>query len=737
MDNPSLGNFEESSVRQQKENKFSVPQGGITFTLKHPTNGISIGGNVSVPDGCINNASILLEPSEYFFDDDFAVPFDANLRDESLLRQQGLNEDSDEGISSSGLLAPPHSRSDSCLFTQPNSCDCERDDGGKVVRRFVPSTVPDGDKSSPRYPNTGCCPDSTSVPDTTQQLPRIHRTVSADFSTALHNINEIDKLFDNCAITFSELHQPPINATSITGSWMQAVLESSCCPRLKELLRRTAEAIDYRLAWGEIQVGIEDGTFHPHAVKSRAIGRIQRSTSHGNIFTAASLAGMKRALFNAKIAEPKTYRSIGVSTSECSGESLPDTTTATATTTWARVRSSKESLNNRKTVQCSDPTVIPSPPKNMHSGSVNTWRAVKEVAGRELTTWGQLRRTASLGTRKTHKAAYSRKDNLCSNMHTSLMLSDLNNTFRPVSQKAMHRYSGTLLEIFMRARAKDLVSSSSPSSTGTNTTTEEVPHVIKRPGLMDCYVSTNTSLKANGLSSSLGTGNEHRDVLADRSSGAFLKMGVPSPKISQPPRVPVRKSSVNSRRLLPVNCSGGACFAPRNTSELPNYNLLTMSADPESECLSRLRETSSFSHLRNPRAAIVYPGLGKLAIPKPSRIESNTFLSQTLPDLSLLGKAAAQEAKSGAPMTRIPNVSHGSRRAASVVPVSERTTGVAMVTGHKSFVNHRINEIEAIRQRMTGFNVHRASDIVNESRLLEVLGKKSQSQVVLMHLFFF
>ncbi|VDK31690.1 unnamed protein product [Taenia asiatica] len=743
MDNPISEGSLLPSIQPQGAGKPLAPQKVVDFAFKcSSANGVF---ESTMPtsyqlNGCVNSASILLEPSEYFFDDDFAVPFDANLRDESSFPQQGLNDDSDEGISSSGtvkrgILAPHHSRSDSCLFTQPDSGNCGQDGVDTQAELRFESSIISVDK---RSQNTSCCPDSTSAPDTTRYVARIHRTASADFSTVLCDMSGIDKLFDNCSITFSEPQQPPIYAPSVTGSWMQAMLEGSC-PRLKELLRRTAEALDYRLAWGEIQIGFDDGAFAPTAVNSRRTGKIQRSTSHGNIFTTASLTGMRRALANVKIVSPKAYRSVGVSTSECGcGESsLPDTTTATATTTWARIRSSRESLGGRKVALCGNVTVIPSPPKCTKSNvseSVVAWRAIKEAAGNELTTWGQLRRTASHATRKAQKP-YPKRKSTSSNLHASLMSPEFDLSFRPsLSQKAMHRYSGTLLEIFMQARARGLISSSCPSSTGTDTTAEEVPRLFRRPGSLfgGGNSSTNFSLQTNALLS-LDAEAEHTNGTVEKSSETFLETELSPPKVSQPPCVPLRNSSIGSlRRLLYVNRSGAVCFASRLNPELPDYNFLTMSADPESECMSRLREASHFYRLKNPRAAIVYPVLGKLAIPKPSRIESNTFLSQTLPDLSLLGKAAAQEAKSGTPMTRVPTLSTRSRRSTSLAPMPGRGAGVAVVNCRGKLRNDRTNGVESIQRRINDFDANRFLDVLNDARLTKILARKSQPQVGVM-----
>ncbi|VUZ54377.1 unnamed protein product [Hymenolepis diminuta] len=715
MENPVSEGYIRTPIRSPEANRV------LKFSATDQNNSDNTAQDTSPLDGCINTASILLEPSEYFFDDEFAVPFDANLRDESSVRQQDFIDESDEGISSSGLLAPPHSRSDSCLFTQPDPGDCVHDgvDNHTNVR-----------SSSRSHHNNMCCPDSTSATNVSSNFNRIHRTLSADFSTVLHDINAMDKLFDNYTITFSEHQQQVPNniPPSVTGSWMQTVLEGSCCPRVKELLKQTAEALDYRLAWGEVQMGLEDGSIMlPASSRAKQIGKIQRSTSHGNIFTAASLAGMRRALANIKISAPKTYRSVGVSTSDCSvGESsLPDTTTtATAgTTTWARVRSSRESLNNKKIGNST--TVVPTPPKSNVPESVVTWRAIKEAAGSELTTWGQLRRTASLGNRKVKVTSDVKKNVKPPNMCTSLISPGFEMALKsPLSHKAMHRYSGTLLEIFMRARARDLVSSSCPSSTGMETNAENTPKIIRRPGFSHGdNSSTNFSIQTNALMLSLGTETEQTGETVEKNPDTFLRTAIPPPKMSQPPLVPPRKSSVGSRRLMYVNRSGGTCFASRLNSDHPDNNLLTMSADPESECMTRLREASYLAHLKNSRAGIVYPGLGKLAIPKPSRIESNTFLSQTLPDLSLLGKAAEQEVKSGTPTTRVLSVlSKAPRRAASSVPSSRNTASAGGSRPSNT-------EIDALRQRIGTHVGHRASDVVADSRLMDILLRKSQSRV--------
>uniref|UniRef100_A0A5K3F3E7 RUN domain-containing protein n=1 Tax=Mesocestoides corti TaxID=53468 RepID=A0A5K3F3E7_MESCO len=757
MDRPVTGSLPEASIRPEGFFKNTASTNIVKRDVDCPMSNCFANENteaISSPySGCVNTTSILLEPSEYFFDDDFAVPFDANLRDETALHHRGLIEDSDEGISSSGttnrgLMAPPHSRSDSCLFSQPDSGDSGQGGAGAdMERRFESPVNSNRDAFSRLSPqNNICCPDSTSASNPGRCAQRIHRTMSADFSTALHDLGGMDKLFDTCAITFSEVPQLTINGpSSLTGSWMQAILEGSSCPQLKELLKRTAEALDYRLAWGELQTGAEDGAVLPLVNASHRFGRIQRSTSHGNIFTAASLAGMRQALANIKITAPKEFRSIGVSTSDCSCDdtSLPDTTTTTTTTTWARIRSSRESLNSKKAVVSSDTPVNPSLPNltrqvNIPEAAV-TWRAVKEVAGSEMTTWGQLRRTASLGNRNA-KHTPAKTNKLSSNLHGSLMSCDFNISLRPpVSQKAMHRYSGTLLEIFMRARARDLASSSYISSQSAVPAEEATPRLLKRlgPSLTGDSVSTSRtmcsrSLQTNTLMVSLGTETEHMPIKRDNQSAVpWLRMTVPPPKTSsQPPRAPPRKSSVTSpksRLYVNLSCGNGVTYKPY--SPVPPMSLLTTSADPESECMSRLREGSPFSHIKNPRAAIVYPGLGRLAIPKPSRIESNTFLSQTLPDLSLLGKAAAQEAKSGTPTTKVlPPPPLRSRRSVSAVAVCRRVTNGGVPGGRGTLSTCRNTGIEAIRRRISGIDGRRVSDVQSIDRPSANLTRKSTLQ---------
>ncbi len=744
-DSPITESLPEASVRPQGMNQPPFVNRGKPET-EQPSSNCFIDENSepnsSPVNGCLQTTSILLEPSEYFFDDDFSVPFDANLRDETPIRR-GLIEESDEGISSSGtinrgLTVPAHSRSDSCLFSQPDSGDSGQSgpDQHSGQRFESPINATSNGSSHMFAQKMVCSPDSTSNNLAIRPPQRIHRTMSADFSTALHELNETDKLFDNSAIIFGELPQTGLNdPSSVTTSWMQAVLEGSSCPQLKELLKRTAEALDYRLAWGEVQLGPEEGGASAQGITSPRTGRLQRSTSHGNILSAASLAGMRQALANIKVAAPKQFRSVGVATSDnersCDDVSLPDTTTTTATTTWARIRSSRESLNSKRGIPPSEATVIPPPPTQKSNAptdlpeSAVTWRAVKEAAGSELTTWGQLRRTASLGNRKARKEAA--KKMVPSNMHVSLLPNNFGIPLRsPVSQKAMHRYSGTLLEIFMRARAHDLVSSSYMSSVITDTAHGGPPRILKQlgPSIIGDAGSTNRSMSTRSLQTnvsilSIGTETEHTPIGAVRrpTTGPF-KMGVPPPKNSSqpPPIVPPRRSSVASpQRVLYVNRSGGTACLGRPIPAMPPMSLLTMSADPESECMSRLREGSPLTYIKNPRAAIVYPGLGKMSIPKPSRIESNTFLSQTLPDLSLLGKAAAQEAKSGTPTTTItqPSVS---RRAASVASVSRRRTSGGINSNRCGSRNSRQSDIEALRRRMSGVDPNRTPDLMNDPR---------------------
>ncbi|VEL38590.1 unnamed protein product [Protopolystoma xenopodis] len=110
----------------------------------------------------------------------------------------------------------------------------------------------------------------------------------------------------------------------------------------------------------------------------------------------------------------------------------------------------------------------------------------------------------------------------------------------------------------------------------------------------------------------------------------------------------------------------------------PLVSCLTASAGPDSACMTALRlgvHPHHYAHpataagvatgastmaglsshcfggvgTRNPRAAIAYPGVGLLAIPRPSRMTACAFLSHTLPDLSFLGQAAAEEDRKGTP----------------------------------------------------------------------------------------
>ncbi|VDN15752.1 unnamed protein product, partial [Dibothriocephalus latus] len=421
------------------------------------------------------HTSILLEPSEYFFDDEFSVPFDANLRDDVGSTHRGLTEESDEGISSSGathrgacLAAVGHSRSDSCLFNPVDSGDSGQ--SGLGPNTNDPRIESPADKLYPKPSSTAysgnkiCRPDSTSAPSSSR-----HHAISADLSAILSDTGEADEQPENPLSGRAFVFSPPNpmfipDPSSVTSSWMQAVMEGSCNHELKELLKRTAEALNYKLAWDDAQGALADGNDQNNPPSTSCL---QRSTS-----------------------QAKQIRSVGVATTDSmytmtQDNSAPDTTTATTvgTTTWARVRSSRESLNSRKQVSVMDDVEAIECSNNREANGTVTlpqstlaWRAIKMAAGNGMTTWGQLKRTASLATKQaTNKTSDNKR-----NAHASL-ISDwkeqplekaaVHNILRsrshrsPICNKAMHRYSGTLLEIFMRARAQDTISSSSVSST--------------------------------------------------------------------------------------------------------------------------------------------------------------------------------------------------------------------------------------------------------------------------------
>uniref|UniRef100_A0A0V0J5M7 RUN domain-containing protein n=1 Tax=Schistocephalus solidus TaxID=70667 RepID=A0A0V0J5M7_SCHSO len=701
------------------------------------------------------HTSIVLEPSEYFFDDEFSVPFDANLRDEVGSTHRGLTEESDEGISSSGathrgvsLAAVGHSRSDSCLFSPIDSGDSGQ--SGLGPNTNDPRIESPADKlytktsSTAYFQNKVCRPDSTSAPSSS----RTH-VKSADLFAILSNTVEADEQPENPLDGREFAFSPPnpifiSDPTSVTNSWMQAVMEGSCNHELKELLKRTAEALNYKLAWDDIQSALVDGNDQNNlpSTSSPRTSCLQRSTSHGNMWTTASLMGMRQTLahISANISKgektensntAKQIRSVGVATTDSmytmtQDNSAPDTTTVTTvgTTTWARVRSSRESLNSRKqvsvvedfdTTECStigEPNVtVP-----LHQSTL-AWRAIKMAAGNEMTTWGQLKRTASLATKQTTSKAPDNERNA----HASLLSdwkeqplekAELRNILRsrshrsPICNKVMHRYSGTLLEIFMRARAQDTITSSLVSSTrpcllkqlgpmiasnSSNSkrtfstrslqvstsinqsqtddggdgapiysTSSKTRPPINRPVTSNPRMWFDGLLTTDGISTFSTTSQETESVATQKRSLAFTSGNIPPPKPSaQPPVLPCRRSSMlaqfpprrptGSLVIRDLRRVGQRVLGPGGGDVVSPFALLTMSADPDSECMSRLRENDSPVYIKNPRSAIAYPGLGLLAVPKPSRIESATFLSQTLPDLSVLSQAAAEEARSGTP----------------------------------------------------------------------------------------
>ncbi|KAF7235046.1 hypothetical protein EG68_10866, partial [Paragonimus skrjabini miyazakii] len=306
---------------------------------------------------------------------------------------------------------------------------------------------------------------------------------------------------------------------------------------------------------------------------------------------------------------------------------------------------------------------------------------------------------------------------------------------QPVSTNHyMHRFSGTLLEIFMRAKAEEVTfpgpHSDESAAKDCIVSSDGLPTTVEQRRIMK-FDPTHKPVVFNGQRRSVGCGVDATHMVAEAEKHPLLRgerilpqmlrpsdFSTPSTSMDGPPKrhfgVQFPSTNVPSQTTTtpcatgptPLRCSSPVWSAgmparrtnvttgpltypsfrhshPRNTliatgrpqsfgttrpaGQLPTSSdsksssvspefaaCLTASAGPDSPYLAALRadyvaDGYSAGWLGNPRASIAYPGLGLLSIPRPSRLTSAAFLSHTLPDLSFLGQAGAEEERKGTP----------------------------------------------------------------------------------------
>lgn len=686
-------------------------------------------------------SSVWLEQGEYFFDDEFSLPLDTHFNGNiSVQTPIGMTMSLDAHLSSSHApLQLDQSYCDSCVCTPGDSGEI---DLTGADNEQVPSNLPSIDTQNHTRDLTGLM----SLSRVSNSGPLIDNSL-----TNLRTQNDGEKSsFGRPSSHGNSQHSTngsQISGQSCSASWMQMVMERSCNPDLKALLSRAAAAIDYKLVYGDslpmdsstsslLRQLVSEKTESLNKVNSHAINR---SLSHGNLFAAAGLAGLRMALDQAAKFLPKpndnspgatdvpqaSTQPVNASISDLSDTAPPNTTT------WAQKHGSRESLrrissrlkvtNVTAVVPQTSTDIIPSD----QNDDTNPWRMMKRASG-TLITWNQLKRTIKKERPLSRVATMrnSRRDqrdvnsDFYSDIASDTPLLDAGHPCKPSSRSRsqpvstnhyMHRFSGTLLEIFMRARAEEMSlmnnhrncgsseeaplrnhlkqDTSAPHSPlpdhhmrniSNNLLIETSKHPLLRgerilpkqlnpsdfPRLSSSMIATqNTRIVHNfGVQFPPPDSSCHMANSTSFTGPAPVRCASPLPSATPIARRALRPGNYGPlRHSHPRPQSFGSNRAGKHVQTSPFCSkssglatCLTASAGPDSPYMAALRATCiadgySAGWFGNPRASIAYPGLGVLSIPKPSRLTSGSFLSHTLPDLSFLGQAGAEEDRKGTP----------------------------------------------------------------------------------------
>ncbi|KAF6777355.1 RUN and SH3 domain-containing protein 1 [Paragonimus kellicotti] len=724
-------------------------------------------------------SSVWLEQGEYYFDDEFSVPFETSLHEDLPERVE------DPDRTGTRICDPLHldqSCADSCICTPGDSAESAQHE------RLLPS------QQYSKQP--------AEVTDTGFEQCVNHIALKSDIPnhTNPHCANEFDSSSELDANENGvSNHSPCPNQNSVIGShlsghsgstsWMEMMMERSCNPDLKALLTRVAAAVDYKLAYGEApQLDSSDSSVPRQLVQERAedyshpnFCGLSRSLSQGNLLSAASLAGLRHALDQATKLLPRANPSDPAdelsklnasaklslkvdSGGTCSNGNLAEAS-ASKTTTWAQRHSSRESLK-RKHLRDKESGVITGAaaqttpkdyPDRTDNCSDTPWRAMKQASG-TLITWNQLKRTLKnkqpigrvAAVRESRREQHGRMKNDNPGEHgrsddpnvtsdTQLLEFQARTSTRSRSQPVstnhyMHRFSGTLLEIFMRAKAEEMVFTGQHSDESAvkdcTVSSDGLSPAVEHCRIMK-FDPTHKPVVFNGQRRSVGCGVDATHMVAEAEKHPLLRgerilpqklrpsdfstppvsmdgrpkrhFGVQFPSTNVPSQtsttpcatgptplrcsspvwsagMPARRTNVTTgplaypsfrhshpRNTLVATGRPQSFGTTKPTGQLPTQSdsksssvspefaaCLTASAGPDSPYLAALRadyvaDGYSAGWLGNPRASIAYPGLGLLSIPRPSRLTSAAFLSHTLPDLSFLGQAGAEEERKGTP----------------------------------------------------------------------------------------
>ncbi|VDO89673.1 unnamed protein product [Schistosoma margrebowiei] len=722
-------------------------------------------------------ASVWLEQGEYFFDDEFAEPMDPHL-------QEDRDDNSRYPLMVQSMdcsrKPPPdltgHSRSDSCIFSPVNSRESDLS-GSKIAGNHLANNI--------NHENFSTCRDSQLPNNIESNIPKnANESKNLCLKTgfvcqASNETSEVD--FNNDASQqFTSESQGSVhyNASGST-SWMHTLMERSCNPELRALINRTAAAVDYKLAYGDsigLQGRLEDRSClsSKHNVPGLVTG--SRSLSQGSLLAAASLAGLRHALDQTTQLLPKTTDrntelcSVGVSADLISDavtmEHKNQDSSTSNTTTWAKKHGSRESLK-RKSLRSTDMTVFPYPnlskENEIESDHKTTWQTIKDANG-ALITWNQLKRVVkraeSLGksssVRESRRDQHDQIDSFVPKMSMTGSVKSRSHSQPLAGASHMHRFSGTLFEIFMHARAQDIASLGVHSDCSAVDLNASFPkgnsvsaysnpaHIIRQEDsdradiLLNRYnypLGIAMSPRVSGARKSyLFAGTDPRRSItendkylllrkerifpsrgniqfsplytsADAVARSMRNFGAQFPplddsKSASPRGLNNQRKTGNIQNTspiwstkLPLRNGSSAAYANncavRHSHPQPLYlsrpmsalhchvnpkrnegnNIqqspspiepptiaacLTASAGPDSPYMAALRAGCAargyaVGWIGNPRASIAYPGLGLLSVPRPSRLAGSAFLSHTLPDLSFLSQAGAEEDRKGTP----------------------------------------------------------------------------------------
>ncbi|CAH8464017.1 unnamed protein product [Schistosoma turkestanicum] len=717
-------------------------------------------------------SSVWLEQGEYFFDDEFAEPMDSNLQEDGdennryPLMVQSMDCSRKPPL---GLVG--HSRSDSCICSPVNSRESDLSNS-KIAANNSPSNG--------NYEKASNCRDVQLLNNMESNIPQENENGSKHLCSktgfvcrASNETNEVD--FNNVANQlFNNESQGSVhyNASGST-SWMDMLMERSCNPELRALINRTAAAVDYKLVYGD-SIGLQGQLENRSCLSSKyhisSLGPVSRSRSQGSLLAAASLAGLRHALDQTTHLLPKhadrntELCSVGVSTdiSESMHQNNQNSSNSN-TTTWAKKYGSGESLKRRsfRSTMTTFPYSNVNKENEINNDNKTTWQTIKDANG-ALITWNQLKRVVkraeSLGkSSSVRESRQHQRDQSGALVPNFSMTGSFRSHSHPqplAGASHMHRFSGTLFEIFMHARAQGMSSlgvHSADSAMDLNASFQKdnsVSAYSNPPHIIHQRDSDRADLLTNGYNCPFGVAISPR-ISKARKSYLFAGMDPRKPSAENdkyllllkdrilPSRGNIQFSSlytsadavarsmrnfgaqfpplddsknISSKDLnsqtkarnignaspmystkLPLRHNSSAahinnctvrhshpqplylnrpmpsphCLMTPKTNEGNNIQqspspieppniaaCLTASDGPDSPYMAALRAGCAargyaVGWIGNPRISIAYPGLGLLPVPRPSRLPGSAFLFNTLPDLSFLSQAGAEEDRQG------------------------------------------------------------------------------------------